>query len=101
MVPKATADALALVEDVRKGREEANVVHAVPADVVEATIPHLPPPVAALVKPQLLTVARGKELRTLRTRDIDRSGLPWQHVPEQHKTAHHNKRRVIWFGPHA
>jgi integrase len=104
MLPKAMADALETVEDIRKGREgarESKPVHAVPADVVEATLPHLPPPVAALVKLQLLSGTRGGELLKLRTCDVDRSSLPWKFTPEHHKTAHHNKKRVIRFGPKA
>jgi integrase len=68
---------------------------------VEATILHLPPPVAALVKLQLLTGARGGELFGLRTCDIDRSRPVWKTQPTKHKTAHHGKKRTIYFGPRA
>jgi integrase len=81
-------------------RETAKVL---PVDeaIVEATLSHLPPPVVALVKLQLLTGARGKELFTLRTRDIDRSAVVWRYEPATHKTAHHGHCRVIYFGPKA
>jgi integrase len=102
MVPAATAHALATVEAVRKGREGARETAPVgPVDeaVVEKTLPHMPPPVAALVRLQLFTGARGGELFRLRTCDIDRSGDVWKFQPTAHKTAHHGLGRTIRFGP--
>jgi hypothetical protein len=98
------ADALATVEAVRKGRDgvrETAKVPPVDPATVEATLPYLPPPVAALVKLQLLAGARGKELFPMRTRDIDRNGDVWRYEPSNHKTAHHGHTRVIYFGPQA
>jgi integrase len=68
---------------------------------VEATLPHLPPPVAALVKLQLLTGTRGGELFPLRTCDIDRTAPVWRYAPSSHKNAHRGHARVIFFGPKA
>ena len=104
LIPAAVAEALATVEAIRKGRDgvrEAEAVEPVKEATVEKTLPHLPPPVAALVKLQLLTGARGRELFTLRTRDIDRTGEVWECHPAGHKTAHHGHGRTIYFGPKA
>ena len=104
MVNRSVGDALETVQDIREGREgarETTAVGSVSADVVEATLPFMPPPVAALVKVQLLTVARGGELFRLTTASIDRSALPWTYTPKKHKTAHKNKVRTIRFGPKA
>ena len=59
----------------------------------------MPPPVATLVKLQLLTGARGGELFRLRTVDIDRKDDVWKYRPTAHKTSHHGHRRTIYFGP--
>jgi integrase len=104
MVPAATAHALATVDAIRKGREGARETAPVgPVDeaVVDKTLPHMPPPVAALARLQLLTGARGGELFRLRTCDIDRSGDVWKFQPAAHKTAHHGLARTIRFGPRA
>ena len=104
LVLAATADALGTVDAIRKGREgarETEAVQPVSGDVVEQTLPHLPPPVAALVKLQLLTGARGGELFGLRTCDVDRSKPVWKARPAKHKTAHHGHDRTIYFGPRA
>ena len=104
LIPAAVADALATVEAVRKGRDGVRETEAVaPVDeaAVEQTLPHLPPPVAAMVRLQLLTGARGRELFGLRTRDIDRTGDVWEYRPAGHKTAHHGHGRTIYFGPKA
>jgi integrase len=104
MVPAAVADALAQVDAIRAGQDgvrETDKVLPVDETTVEATLPHLPPPVAALVKLQLLTGARGRELFRLRTGDIDRTGAVWKYTPAGHKTAHHGHGRTIYFGPRA
>jgi integrase len=57
--------------------------------------------VRALVDLQLLTGARAGELVSLRDTDIDCTGEVWKHNPSEHKTAHHDKERRIYFGPKA
>lgn len=76
-------------------------VGPVSEDVVNATLPHLPPPVAAMVKLQLLTGARGGELMTLRPCDIDMARDVWRANLAVHKTAHHGHARTLMFGPKA
>src|SRR5690606_38494958 len=70
--------ALDTVQPLRKGRavpgggvpREGRRVRAVPVETVEATLPHLPPVVAAMVRLQLLTGMRPCEVVTLRPRDL-------------------------------
>ena len=44
---------------------------------------------------------RPGEVVGLRTRDIDFSDKIWKFRPPSHKTQHHQKDRVIYFGPQA
>ena len=104
MIPASIYHALATVDSVRRGKEsarETEPIGPVAVDVVEKTLPHLSPQVAALVKLQMLTGARGGELFGLRTCDIDRSAAVWKYQPREHKTAHFGHQRTIYFGPQA
>jgi integrase len=104
LIPAGVPAALATVDAIRQGRDgarETEPIKPVADDVVDATLPHLPPPVAALVKLQRLTAARGGELFKLRACDIDMSGSVWKYNPSRHKTAHKGHRRTIRFGPQA
>lgn len=83
-----------------KARETPGVL-PVADEVVEATLPHLPPVVADMVKLQRLTGARPGEICQLRPADVDRSGEVWKFTPMEHKTEHHGKARVILLGPRA
>ena len=69
--------------------------------MVDATLSHLPPVVADMVRLQRLTGSRPAELFMLRPGDIDRSGEVWLYTPESHKTEHHGRKRVICIGPTA
>ena len=88
----------------KKGRtraRETERVTIVEDDVVDQTLPHLPPIVADMVRLQRLTGARPGEICTLRPIDIDRSGSVWLYTPQEHKTEHHDKKRLIAIGPQA
>lgn len=103
LVPAETHARLALIEPLRKGKTAAREtvpVGPVSVEHVEATIPHLTPPLRAVVQLQLLTGARGGELLIMRKADIDTthpSGV-WLYRPGQHKTAHLDHDRVIGIG---
>lgn len=104
MISPAVPAALDTVKGIHKGSagaRESERVEPVADGVVDLTLPHLPPPVKAMVQLQRLCGARGGELFTLRTCDIDRSGKVWKYRPASHKTAHHEYARVIRFGPQA
>jgi len=104
LIPALIPQALATVEGLRKGHTKAKdhaPVSVVDNARVEATLPHLPRTVADMVRLQRLTGARPGEIIAMRPADIDRSGEVWTYTPAEHKTEHHNHRRIICIGPKA
>jgi integrase len=98
--------ALDAVTGLRKGRTQAREtppVGPVPDAIVERTIEHLSPTVAAMVRLQLASAMRQGELVIMTVRDLDMSGPIWQYTPSSWKTEHHVGRpaRVIMLGPKA
>ena len=96
LVPVAVADGLATVEGLRKGFTEAREsepVEPVSAGDVQATLPHLPPTVADMVRLQRLTGGRPTEICTMRPCDIDRRGEVWSYTPARHKTDRLGRQR--------
>jgi len=94
--------ALKQLPGLKKGRSRAREttgVTIVEDSVVDATLPNLPDTVADMVRLQRLTGARPGEICSIRPADIDRSGSVWLFVPQEHKTEHHDKRRMIAIGP--
>ena len=85
----------------RSKAREAPDVEGVPDEVVEATLPHLPPVVADLVRVQRLTGMRPSEALMLRRADIKQEGTIWKYTPTTHKNAHHGISRLIAIGPRA
>ena len=86
----------------KKGRTEAREttgVTCVDDDIVEQTVAHLPPIVADMVRLQRLTGARPGEICSIRPGDVDRSGEVWFYRPDEHKTEHHEKDRIVLLGP--
>jgi integrase len=75
----------------------------VPDTIVERTIEHLSPTVAAMVRLQLASAMRPGELVIMTARDLDMSGPIWEYRPGSWKTEHHASRtpRVIMLGPKA
>jgi integrase len=93
-----------LVPGLRRGRTIARETEPVtPVDdaIVDATLPHLSPVVADMVRFQRFTGCRPNEVCQLRPCDVDRSGDVWVYRPQSHKTAHHGHERVIFVGPQA
>jgi len=104
ILPERVLRRLATVEGLKAHRTEARETPPVrPVDdaVVAATLPHLPPVVADMVRFQGLTGCRPGEVCMLRPGDIDRSGKVWTYRPGSHKTEHHSRTRVICIGPRA
>ena len=102
-VPVSIYDALKAVPALKEGRTEAiesDPVEPVDEAIVNATLPHLPGPVAAMVRLQLLTGARPGEVCSMRPGDvtIGTDGV-WTYRPRQHKTRHRGKDRRIFIGP--
>ncbi|MCA9253473.1 MAG: site-specific integrase [Phycisphaerales bacterium] len=102
--PGSIYQALRAVAGLKRGRcaaQESDPVKPVPRDAIEAIEPFVSRQIWALVQLQLLTAARAGELVGLCPRDIDRSGRIWIAAPRDHKTAHHGRSRMIYFGPRA
>ena len=104
LYPGEALAALAAVAGLEKGRSDARErppIRPVAEETVEATLPHLSPQVAAMVRLQLLTAARPGEVCAIRPRDVDRSQAVWLYRPGSHKTEHRGRERVIAIGPRA
>jgi integrase len=104
LIPGPVAAALKMVRGLGRGRTTApdrDPVPPAPEADVAATLAHLPPPVAAMVRLQLLTGMRPGEACTLRPGDLDRSAPVWTYRPPAHKTEHHGRARIIYLGPQA
>lgn len=104
LINASTWQSLKAVRTLAKGRTiapESRPVEPVDIDIVTATLPHLSPVVAAMVRLQLLTGMRPGEVCRLRRDDIDTTGDVWAYVPESHKTEHHGHRRTIYIGEQA
>lgn len=100
----AVYSALQTVEPLLKHRTtapESPGVAPVDEAVVRATLPHMPPAVAAMVELQLLTGCRVGEVLRMRGADIDRSVEPWEYRPARHKNEHRDQGRMIPLGPKA
>jgi integrase len=108
LVPLSVHESLGTVEGLRAGRSAAREtapVRPVTKAVVEATLPHMSPQVATMVKLQLLAGMRPGEVVVMRGMDLEMTGKVWAYRPgsEQglhgkHKTAHRGQDRVILIG---
>lgn len=105
LVPGDRAHALEAVDPLGQGEfgtREGRVVGPVERKTVDATLPYLTKPLAALVQLLWLTGARPSELFRLTPADIDRSDTKsWVVNLARHKTAWKGKRRALFFGPQA
>ena len=104
LVPAEVYHSLRTIEGLRKGRTTAPdhpPVLPVEDTVVDATLSHLSPIVADMIRFQRLTGCRPGEVCILRPQDVDRSGEVWQFRPLSHKTDHMGRERIIFIGPKA
>jgi len=85
---------------IREGREKPPI-EPVSNAAVDATLPHLTPLVADMVRFQRLTGCRPGELVAMKHQDIERTGDVWMCTMKHHKTAHRGKTRTIYIGPKA
>jgi integrase len=74
---------------------------AVDDDTVKATLPLLPPRIAAMVRLQRLCGTRPNEVCIMRGCDIDMTRPVWCYRPHRHKNEHKKKPRLIPIGPKA
>lgn len=104
LVDVSVHQALLRVRGLQKGRSAARETEpAGPVDdvVVEATLPHLPPIVADMVRVQRLLGRRPGEVCCVRPCDLDTSGAVWVYSPATHKSEHRGSERRIFVGPKA
>jgi integrase len=104
LVPGDLYHALQAVRGLPRGTpgvRDTKPVGPVPRPVVEATLPHLPPLVRAMVRVQHFSGCRPTEVCLIRACDIDMTGPVWLYRPKRHKTEHHGHQRVIALGPQA
>ncbi len=103
-LPVAVHQALKDVPGLQRGRgkvRESEPVRAVSLDLVEATLPFLPAPVAAMVRLQLHSGCRPGEVMRMRAADLKMSGPVWEYRPAHHKNQHRGLDRVIFLGAQA
>lgn len=89
---------LRTLEPLKYGQTEAvenDDVMPVNIEDVRATAKHLSPIIKAILRVQVATGMRPKEIFSMRPCDIDRSGAVWLYSPATHKTKHKGKKRVI------
>jgi integrase len=94
----ATVERLKTLEPLRYGQTAAHETAAVePVDIehVRRTAAYLTPVVKAMLRVQIATGARPKEVCMMRPRDIDRSGKVWLYRPSSHKTTHAGRSKTI------
>jgi integrase len=105
IVPPGIGHVLRDIEPLKRGRSKAretDPILPVHDDVVEKTIPHLPPVVADMVRLQRLIGCRPGEVCTFTPSLVDRTkGDIWEIRLKYHKTAWRGKERVIYVGPKA
>jgi integrase len=102
IVPESVWRSLTTVRGLQRGRSPAREtlpIAPVAVEVVDATLPHLLPPVRAMAELQLVTGMRPGEVCAMRGCDLDMTGDVWLYRPARHKTQHHGKERVIAIGP--
>jgi hypothetical protein len=102
LVPKTVSIELREVEPLEAWRSDAREPDPIkPIDdaTVEATLAHLSPTIAAMVRFQRLTGCRPGEVCIVRPCDVDRGGAVWIYRPERHKSEHRKRVREIAIGP--
>lgn len=77
---------------------EPVTVSSVPNEYVDAVLPHVLPPVKAMIELQRLTGMRPGEVIIMRGKDLDMTGELWLYKPEYHKTHHRGHKREVYFG---
>jgi integrase len=119
-IPVELYQALATVRGVEAGEagcRPPTVVEPVPVADVRAILPHVRPPIAAMVQLQLFTGMRPGEVQALTPGEIVRSGVlrlagrghieveqlggVWVYAKQQHKNRHRGHDRMITIGPQA
>lgn len=95
-------NSIRIIPALQRGRTtapEKDRIKPVDEALVTATRVHCSPVVADMIRVQLLCGCRPSEVCRLTPGMINRIGDVWTAELEQHKTAHHGRQRIIYFGP--
>ena len=104
MIPATVHQTLKCIDPLKRGRvsaPEAQSVTPVDDEIVEATLVHLTPVLADMVRVQRLLGCRPGELCGLTPAMFDRKENIWTITLSDHKTAFRGKSRIIYVGPKA
>lgn len=104
LVPVEIYQTVKCVDPLRSGRtsaKEALPIRPVDDSVVDATLPHLPPVVADMIRFQRLSGCRPGEVCKITPAMVDRSNDVWEIRLVAHKNAWRGKQRTIYVGPKA
>src|SRR5262249_10449505 len=109
LLPVAVLQALETVPGLKRGRcdaRESASVQPVPWERVDATLPFLPPHVAAMVQLMKFSNCRAEDAVILRGRDLRRDGEVLIYQPARHKNQWREEdsevhERVIYLGAKA
>lgn len=104
IVPVTAYQSLATLAGLKSGKsnaKETGPVLPVPDEIVELTLKHAKPILAAMIQIQRLTGMRPGEVCALKPCDLDQSGDVWVFRPASHKMEHKGRGRVIAIGPKA
>ncbi len=104
LVPSSVLHGLQAVAGLQYGRTEAKEsepVKPVPKAFVDAVLPHVARPVAAMIELQRLTGMRSGEAVVMRGCDIDATGSVWIYRPATHKNRWRGHERCVYLGPQA
>jgi integrase len=101
LVPVSIHQALSRVAGLRKDRStarEKKPIKPVAEAHVQAVLPRVPPMTRTMIQVQRLCGGRPQDVVELKPCDIDRSGPIWEYRPGRHKTEHHERERIVFFG---
>jgi integrase len=97
LIPASVVAALDMVPGLKSGRSvarETEPVRPVEIEIVQKTLPHLSPTVAAMVRVQLLCGMRPQDVCRMTGAAIDRTRDIWLYRPESHKNSHRGQSLV-------
>jgi integrase len=102
-VPLTTYQAIQLVPPLTRGckAKPDKKIPPVPNEIVDLTLPHLPPVMQDMIQLQLLVGARPQDICRMKKPEIDMSNPVWIYVPPEHKNTHRDQVREITIGPKA
>lgn len=102
LVPAEVSAVVGAVGPLKAGRTcaiESEPVEPVADAVVDATLPHLPPAVRAMVELQRISGMRSDNVCSMRPMDVDQGGDVWLYRPAAHKGSHRDKGLFVALGP--